>query len=45
MDHTWYVAMVWIGLALVASIVSMRTAISVGCVEVPVSGRVVLKTP
>ena len=34
MDHTWYVAMVWIGLALVASIVSMRTAISVALVEI-----------
>lgn len=34
MDHTWYVAMVWIGLALVASIISMRTAISVALVEI-----------
>lgn len=34
MDHTWYVAMVWIGLALVASVVSMRTAISVALVEI-----------
>jgi Kef-type K+ transport system membrane component KefB len=34
MDHTWYVAMVWIGLALLASVVSMRTAISVALVEI-----------
>ncbi len=34
MDHTWYVAMVWIGLALLASVISMRTAISVALVEI-----------
>lgn len=34
MDHQWYVAMVWIGLALAASIISMRTAISVALVEI-----------
>lgn len=34
MEHTWYVAMVWIGLALVASVISMRTAISVALVEI-----------
>jgi Kef-type K+ transport system membrane component KefB len=34
MEHTWYVAMVWIGLALLASIISMRTAISVALVEI-----------
>jgi Kef-type K+ transport system membrane component KefB len=34
MEHTWYVAMVWIGLALVASVISIRTAISVALVEI-----------
>jgi len=34
MDHTWYVAMVWIGLALLASVISIRTAISVALVEI-----------
>ena len=34
MDHQWYVAMFWIGLALLASIISMRTAISVALVEI-----------
>jgi Kef-type K+ transport system membrane component KefB len=34
MDHQWYVAMVWIGLALLASVISMRTAISVALVEI-----------
>lgn len=34
MDHTWYVAMMWIGLALLASVISMRTAISVALVEI-----------
>jgi len=34
MDHTWYVAAVWIGLALIASVISMRTAISVALVEI-----------
>jgi Kef-type K+ transport system membrane component KefB len=34
MEHTWYVAMVWIGLALLASVISMRTAISVALVEI-----------
>ena len=34
MDQTWYVAAVWIGLALIASVISMRTAISVALVEI-----------
>ncbi|MEW6350207.1 MAG: cation:proton antiporter [Thermodesulfobacteriota bacterium] len=34
MDQTWYVAMVWMGLALIASVISMRTAISVALVEI-----------
>jgi Kef-type K+ transport system membrane component KefB len=34
MDHTWYTATVWIGLALLASIISMRTAVSVALVEI-----------
>lgn len=34
MENTWYVAMVWIGLALLASVISMRTAISVALVEI-----------
>jgi Kef-type K+ transport system membrane component KefB len=34
MDHAWYVAMVWIGLALLASVISIRTAISVALVEI-----------
>ena len=34
MEQTWYVAMVWIGLALIASIISIRTAISVALVEI-----------
>jgi len=34
MDHTWYVATVWIGLALLASIISIRTTISVALVEI-----------
>jgi Kef-type K+ transport system membrane component KefB len=34
MEHTWYVAAVWIGLALLASVISMRTAISVALVEI-----------
>jgi len=34
MEHTWYVATVWIGLALLASVISMRTAISVALVEI-----------
>jgi len=34
MENTWYVAMIWIGLALLASVISMRTAISVALVEI-----------
>lgn len=34
MENTWYVAMIWIGLALVASIISIRTAVSVALVEI-----------
>lgn len=34
MEQTWYVAMIWIGLALLASLISMRTAISVALVEI-----------
>jgi len=34
MENTWYVATVWIGLALLASVISMRTAISVALVEI-----------
>jgi Kef-type K+ transport system membrane component KefB len=34
MENTWYIAMIWIGLALLASIISMRTAISVALVEI-----------
>ena len=34
MEHTWFVAMVWVGLALLASTISMRTAISVALVEI-----------
>jgi Kef-type K+ transport system membrane component KefB len=34
MEHTWYVATIWIGLALLASLISMRTAISVALVEI-----------
>lgn len=34
MDQTLFMAMIWIGLALCASIVSMRTAISVALVEI-----------
>jgi len=34
MESTWYVATIWIGLALVASIISIRTAISVALVEI-----------
>ncbi|MFH0821386.1 MAG: cation:proton antiporter, partial [Pseudomonadota bacterium] len=34
MDHTWYVAMTWMGLALLAGVISMRTAISVALVEI-----------
>ncbi|AFM24860.1 cation:proton antiporter [Desulfomonile tiedjei] len=34
MDNTWYIATVWIGLALLASVISMRTAISVALVEI-----------
>jgi Kef-type K+ transport system membrane component KefB len=33
-EHTWYVAMLWIGLALVASVISIRTAVSVALVEI-----------
>lgn len=34
MEHMWYVAAIWIGLALLASVISMRTAISVALVEI-----------
>ena len=34
MEQTWYVATIWIGLALVASVISIRTAISVALVEI-----------
>ncbi len=34
MENTWYVAMVWIGLALIASVISIRTAVSVALVEI-----------
>ncbi len=34
MENTWYVAAVWIGLALIASVISMRTAISVALIEI-----------
>jgi hypothetical protein len=33
MEHTWFVAIVWIGMALLASVISMRTAISVALSE------------
>lgn len=34
MENMWYVAMVWIGLALIASVISIRTAVSVALVEI-----------
>jgi Kef-type K+ transport system membrane component KefB len=34
MEQTWYTAAVWIGLALIAAVISMRTAISVALVEI-----------
>ncbi|MGD9818582.1 MAG: cation:proton antiporter [Desulfomonilaceae bacterium] len=34
MEQTWYVAMVWVALALLASVISMRTAVSVALVEI-----------
>ena len=34
MEHTIFLAMIWIGLALVASVISIRTAISVALVEI-----------
>jgi Kef-type K+ transport system membrane component KefB len=34
MDQTWFVATVWIGMALVASLISIRTAISVALIEI-----------
>lgn len=34
MENAWYVATIWMGLALVASIISIRTAISVALVEI-----------
>ncbi|MFH0957235.1 MAG: cation:proton antiporter [Pseudomonadota bacterium] len=34
MENAWFVAMIWIGLALLASLISMRTAISVALVEI-----------
>jgi len=34
MENAWYVATIWIGLALLASLISMRTAISVALVEI-----------
>lgn len=34
MEQTWYVAMIWMGLALIASIISIRTAVSVALVEI-----------
>jgi Kef-type K+ transport system membrane component KefB len=34
MESTWYTATIWIGLALLASVISMRTAISVALVEI-----------
>ena len=36
MDDRWLIATVWIGLALAASIISMRAAISVALVEIVV---------
>ncbi|MGD9819385.1 MAG: hypothetical protein AB7V04_11900 [Desulfomonilaceae bacterium] len=34
MEQTWYVAMIWMGLALIAGIISIRTAVSVALVEI-----------
>jgi Kef-type K+ transport system membrane component KefB len=34
MDHIWYTAAAWIGLALLASLISMRLGISVALVEI-----------
>ncbi|MEW6532727.1 MAG: cation:proton antiporter [Thermodesulfobacteriota bacterium] len=34
MEQTWFVATVWIGMALVASLISIRTAISVALIEI-----------
>lgn len=34
MEQTWYVAMIWIALALLASVISIRTSISVALVEI-----------
>ena len=36
MDNVWLASALWIGLALVASIVSMRVAISVALIEIMV---------
>jgi Kef-type K+ transport system membrane component KefB len=34
MESVWFVAALWVGLALIASLISMRTAISVALVEI-----------
>lgn len=36
MDNTWFIAAIWMGLALVASLVSVRLGIFVALVEIPV---------
>ena len=36
MENIWYVAAIWMGLAFVASLISIRTGISVALIEIVV---------
>ena len=36
LDNIWYVAAIWMGLAFVASLISIRTGISVALIEIVV---------
>lgn len=39
MDNIWFTAAIWIGLALVASLISIRVGVSVALIEILVGGE------
>jgi hypothetical protein len=40
MDNIWLIAAIWMGLAFVASLISIRTGVSVALIEIPVGALV-----
>ena len=39
LENIWFIAAVWMGLALIASLISIRTGISVALVEILVNPK------